>query len=94
MRQVITIGAHIMNQNDQLIIFWKYHRQAKQILREQNISNLLQTKLQSPTETLEWYKKEKEIHFLYSTKKLAQYSLTSFAVASWLLSESLQFVDL
>lgn len=48
MRQVITLDH-----------FWKYHQQAKQILKEQNISNLLQTRSQSPTETLKWYIKKR-----------------------------------
>lgn len=61
MRQVITIGAHIMNQSDQFIIFGSIINKQKQILREQNISNLLQTESQRPTETLKWYKKSKEI---------------------------------
>lgn len=83
MRQVITLGAHIMNQNDQLIIFGS-------IIDKQNRfseNNLLQTELQSPTETLEWYKKKrkKPFFYIYSTKKLAQYSLTSVAVSSRLV---------
>lgn len=61
MRQVITLGAHIMNQSDQFIIFGSIINKQKQILREQNISNLLQTKSQRPTETFKWYKKSKEI---------------------------------
>lgn len=99
MRQVITLGAHIMNQKWSIIIinnnFWKYHQQAKEkqkqnnrFFREQNISNLLQTKPQSPTETLKWYKKEKETLFFFfcSTKKLAQYSLTSSVESSRLVA--------
>lgn len=47
---------------------------------EQNISNLLPTKLQSPTETLKWYKKEKRNTSLYffffcSTKKIDWHSI-------------------
>lgn len=62
MRQFITLSAHIMNHNDQFVNFWKYHQQAKTI-SEQNISNLLQTKLQSPTELFKWYKKKNQNPF-------------------------------
>lgn len=63
MRQVITLDH-----------FWKYHQQAKQILKEQNISNLLQTRSQSPTETLKWYiKKRTQTNPFFTVQKLAQY---------------------
>lgn len=63
MRQVITLGAHVMNQKDQISFLEVSSTSKKQTNRsswEQNISNLLRNKSsQSPTETLKWYKKEK-----------------------------------
>lgn len=63
MRQVITIGAHIMNQNDQFIIFGSIINKQNRF-SEQNISNLLQTKRTAePHRNISGVKKEKEIHF-------------------------------
>lgn len=87
MRQVITLGAHIMNKKWSIYNFWKYHQQAKQSLREQNIFQLATDKLQSPTETFKWYKnkREKERNTFFAVQKLAQYSLTSSVRSSGLL---------
>lgn len=43
----------------------KTKQKQNRFFREQNISNLLQTKPQSPTETLKWYKKRERNTFLF-----------------------------
>lgn len=79
----------------------KHKKNPKHFIIEQNISNLLPTKPQSPTETLKWYKKEKRktlsyFFFFLQYKKnwLAQYhwkrasrTRPSIRPSGWLLFE-------
>lgn len=70
MRQVITLGAHIMNQNDQFKLVGSIINE-----RTQHFQLATDKIAGGQTETIKWYKKRKKqtLFFFFTVQKLAQY---------------------
>lgn len=84
MRQVITLGAHIMNQNDQFIIFGSIINKQNRFSENRTFPTCYRQNRRAQQKHLSGIKK-KETPFFFTVQKLAQYSLTSVAMFSRLV---------
>lgn len=85
MRQVITLGAHIMNQNDQFIIFGSIINKQNRFSENRTFPTCYRQNRRAQQKHLSGIKKKETPFFFFTVQKLAQYSLTSVAMFSRLV---------
>lgn len=84
MRQVITLGAHIMNQMINFIIFGSIINKQNRFSENRTFPTCYRQNRRAQQKHLSGIKKKerKKSIFFFTVQKLAQYSLTSVAVSS------------
>lgn len=82
MRQVITLGAHIMNQMINFIIFGSIINKQNRFSENRTFPTCYRQNRRAQQKHLSGIKKERNKSIFFTVQKLAQYSLTSVAVSS------------